>query len=631
MTLDHGPAQGVLSTSTADAAERSSRRHRAPRPARLLPAAITVGMLALAVRASVLRDAYFITDDYMLSSRAMENDLTFDYLTRVHTGHFEPIGFAVMWLLAHFAPLSWGWAATFLLAGQVLLSVLVWQLLVELFGHRYRILVPFTMFCFSPLTLAAFTWLSAGIIWLPLMISMAGMLRFHVRYIRSGRDRDAVISFAWFLVGLAAFEKILIFLPFLVAFTVALELSFGRRLRDVRDLVLRQWRIWTGYAVLTILYLGLYVRGSRASGASVGLEIPKASDLGDFIVQTLGRTFVPGLMGGPWDWARQSYGLAVVDSPRFFDWLAWSVFIAFIAGSILLRRYAGAYWASLVIYLGASMAIIAVGRVAYLGPVFALETRYLADAVIPAVVVVGACMMPLVGERDHLTPEGHRWTPQLKPRTVPALVLPILVIVVLSLNAIARYATYSSDNPTRAFVANVRESLEELPADAEIVDTWLPDNVLSPFFGEYNRASRFLAPLVDADTRAVLYERDSYTRPYVLAVDGRIVPMVVSTYATADPPGGVCRVQSGGRVQVPLTAEMYPWDWIVRIGYLSESDFTATVSFGGRSTEVPITRGLGGVYLTLPGDGRQLEITEIPPLANFCVGDVQVGTATAQP
>ena len=55
--------------------------------------------------------------DYMLSARAVENPLSWGYLTRVHTGHFEPIGFTVMWLLAHLAPLNWSVTVLVLIAG----------------------------------------------------------------------------------------------------------------------------------------------------------------------------------------------------------------------------------------------------------------------------------------------------------------------------------------------------------------------------------------------------------------------------------------------------------------------------------------------------------------------------------
>ena len=63
----------------------------------------------------------------MLTSRAVESPFGWDYLGRVHTGHFEPIGFAVMWALAHFAPLSWGAAVSVIMLGLLIVSVLVWR------------------------------------------------------------------------------------------------------------------------------------------------------------------------------------------------------------------------------------------------------------------------------------------------------------------------------------------------------------------------------------------------------------------------------------------------------------------------------------------------------------------------
>ena len=133
---------------------------------------LLVLVVSLVVRLNVLRDSYFITDDFMLTSRAMESPFGWDYLGRVHTGHFEPVGFAVMWVLAHVAPWSWGAAVSVILVGLLIVSVLVWRLLVELFGRRGLALVPFSLFCFSPLTLPATTWLSAAIIWIPLMASV---------------------------------------------------------------------------------------------------------------------------------------------------------------------------------------------------------------------------------------------------------------------------------------------------------------------------------------------------------------------------------------------------------------------------------------------------------------------------
>ena len=122
----------------------------------------------------------------MLTTRATENHFGWAYLTRVHTGHFEPDRLRVMWLLPIFAPLDWRWTVGVMIAGQ---AVLV-RHGVATARHPLRPAPRSScsrsaIFCFSPLTLPAFSWLSAAIIWLPLMIAVAGLLRQHTLYLRT--------------------------------------------------------------------------------------------------------------------------------------------------------------------------------------------------------------------------------------------------------------------------------------------------------------------------------------------------------------------------------------------------------------------------------------------------------------
>ncbi len=102
----------MTSTTTAsrsDAADATAHEeiHWLVRRPTLTAAALLI-VVQVAVRASLMRDSFFITDDFMLSTRAYESPLDLSYLTRVHTGHFEPVGFLWVWLIAHAAPLSWG-------------------------------------------------------------------------------------------------------------------------------------------------------------------------------------------------------------------------------------------------------------------------------------------------------------------------------------------------------------------------------------------------------------------------------------------------------------------------------------------------------------------------------------------
>lgn len=595
----------------------------------LRSAFLVITVLALAVRFSVLKDSSFITDDFMLSARAMESPLSWDYLTRVHTGHFEPIGFATMWLLAHFAPLSWGWTCVTLLAGQALLSVMVWKLLVELFDRKPLILVPYAVFSFTPLTLPAFTWLSAAIIWLPLMIAIAGAMRWHARFVRTGRTRDAVLAALWFTVGLASFEKIVVYLPFIVAFTVALRPDVPVRVGALARLALQTWKVWLGYLVASIAYLVLYIPGVQSIGNESPVTAPKAGPLSDFVFLSVFRTLIPGAFGGPWRWQPSSYALAIVDSPRAFDWACWILALAVVVGSLVLRRRVGRFWFALFVYLAGSIATIAAGRVAYGGAIVALETRYLADAAVPLVATFGACLLPLRGERSPWTPQQRRLLTVVPTQArYLGLASALALMVALSFHAMGGYAQYSTNNPSRAFVSNTKDSLARLPKDAQIYETAVPGQIIGPLFANYNLVSRYVSPLVSDAQRDQLYTRRAFTKPYVLNGAGSLVPMRVELASSSLPTPGSCRPVEGGEVDIPLQGALFEWGWAVRIGYLSDADATATVHLGDAEQDIQVTKGLSEVYVSLVGAGDSVRITGVPSGVNFCVGDVQVGQAT---
>lgn len=594
----------------------------------LRTAVIAITILTLAARVSVLKDSFFITDDFMLSARAMENDLSWAYLTRVHTGHFEPIGFATMWLLAHLAPLNWAATVLVILAGQLLLCRQVWLLLTELFGRRPLLLAPYTLFCVTPLTLPAFTWLAAAIIWLPLMIAITGALRWHARYVRSGRATDAGVAVAWFIVGLASFEKIVIFLPYVVVFTFAVAPRSKLTFRSMWLLARRTRWVWVGYLVASIGYLVLYIPGVRSSGNDSPVTAPGLGPLADFVFLSVARTFIPGTFGGPWNWQPTSYALAIVDSPRAFDWSLWIVAIAIVVGSLMLRTRVGRFWAGLLVYLLGSIATVAAGRVAFGGSIVALETRYLADAVVPLVIALGACLMPLVDEPTPWTPAGRRFRTLLsEPAALGVLLASMVAIVGLSFHAMGAYARYSTSNPARAFVTNTIDSLDQLPATAQIYDTEVPGDIIGPLFAQYNTASRYLAPLLP-DRKDELYTRRWFTSPYVLNPAGALVPMKINPVAVSEPRPNGCYPATGGTVRIPLTQTVYEWGWAVRIGYLADSPSEASVGLGADRQAIPITEGLGEIYLSLVGSGAELVIAELPPDVNFCIGDVQVGFPT---
>jgi hypothetical protein len=588
---------------------------------------LLVLVLTMAVRFNILRDSYFITDDFMLMSRAAESPLGWDYLTRVHTGHFEPVGFGVMWVLAHVAPWNWGAAMTLLLAGQLVVAVLVWRLLVELFGRRPLTLVPFGLYCLTPLTAPATTWLSAAIIWLPLMAAVAGGTLQHVRYVRSGHLRHAVGAVLWLLLGFLSFEKVLILLPYLVVLTFAVQPQARFTARSIARLAQRTWVVWAGYAVAATAYLVVYASSARQSEGSERLVAPSPGQLWDFTYLSIFRTFVPASLGGPWSWQPISYAGALVDSPRVFDWACWIAAAAMVTASLACRRHMSRHWLSLLTYLAGSMAALAAGRVAFGGSIVALETRYLADAAIPLVVAIGTALMPLRGEPEPWMPVVARLRRSLSATAVAGALAAVLVTVsALSLHAVNAYAARSAENPHRPFVESVRASLKSLPDGAEIYDTALPVDIVGPIFEEYNLVSRFVAPVLSEKERERVYTQREFTRPYYLDPTGRFQQMAVVGAESPTLPEGSCGWNArAGQVAIPLDSRAFPWQWAVRIGYLADKDTTARVVLGQAEQEVHLDEGLGEVFVTLVGGGNSVEIQGLDPAAHVCVGDVQVG------
>ncbi|HMM94505.1 hypothetical protein [Phycicoccus sp.] len=603
--------------------ERADRQWLLRDPLRTVFVLVTV--IALAVRFNVLRDSFFITDDFMLSSRAVESPFGWDYLGRVHTGHFEPVGFAVMWVLAHVAPWNWGAAVAVMLAGLLVVFLLVWSLLVELFGRRWTVLVPYGLFCFTPLTLPATTWLSAAILWVPLMASVAGTTKWHVRYLRTGRVRDAVVAVLFLALGLLSFEKTLVVLPYLVVLTFAVLPRSRVSLSGVRRVVRSRPTVWVLYAVLTGAYLVAYAVSLARDEGAESLYVPTAGQVWDFTYLSVFRTFVPSSFGGPWSWAPVGYGGAIVDSPRLFDWVALVVAALVITVTVALRRRMARHWAALGTYVVFGLAALAAGRVALGGAIMALETRYLGDAAVPLAVALGAALSPLRGEPD-------AWYPVPRPllelrrsaRRVGALSL--VAVLALSLYSMNAYASISSANPYRPFVESTAASMRTLPRDAQLYDTALPVDIVGPIFQEYNLVSRFIEPQITSANRRNLTPRPELTKPYILDASGHFVPMKVDGAASPAPLPGACGwVARNGTVTVPLGSDVFAWGWAVRIGYLADGDTTATVRLGTGTGTVHLREGLGEVYLPLVGSGPQVELQGMDPRVNVCVGDVQVG------
>lgn len=597
-------------------------------------AAMALVALQLLIRGTILADAYFVTDDFMLTTRALESDLGWDYLTRVHTGHFEPIPFLLYWLLAHFAPLSWPPVVALSIVGQLVLNVAMYLLLRLLFGARPLILVPYAVFLFAALTLPSFLWFAASVITLSLQISLTLALYWHVKYTRDRRFRHALAATLALIFGLLCFEKAVLFVPFVFVLTAAYWPARSW-LRGFVQATGRLWPVWLMYTAVIAGYLAVYLPHARDADPTSRLFLPSVPVLWDFTYYSVFRAFIPGVLGGPWHWWPIGHGGALADSPRILEWASWAAALTTVLVTLALRRRAGRAWFALLVYLLGSISSLGFTRVPLIGSVLGLQTRYVADVLVPFTVVLAAVLIPLVGETDpwHVPEPLARWLAANRGQVVAAVAGATAVVVASSLWSGWQFADIATSDPSRQYVANARASLDTLPPGAEIYDAPLGnDGIVGPLFGVYNTSSRFLAPLVDAKTRREMYTRRTYTMPYLLDDQGRLRPMTVVGAESSPGPLVGCgwKIESpGGRV--PLRSSVFDYAWAMRIGYIASEATDILVGFGDVVVPVHLERGLNQIIFPVVAGGESVLIFGLPGGMVLCVGDIQIGNPVAVP
>ena len=210
---------------------------------------------------------------------------------------------------------------------QVWLGVLFYRLLVELFGARAAILVPFAVFAFSPITLPAFLWWAAALNQLPQQIAMVGVLLLHVQYLRSGRVRRGAAAVLALAGGLLFSEKTLLAVPLVVAVTYAYAAG-GAPWPRLRQVWHEHRRVWGAYLLLCVPYTIYYVVAVPNPGRS-GAKGGQLAALGATAVRD---GIFPGLLGGPWTWHPIGFAGALAAPGPIATFVSAVVVVAVIIG-----------------------------------------------------------------------------------------------------------------------------------------------------------------------------------------------------------------------------------------------------------------------------------------------------------
>ncbi|WP_182375961.1 hypothetical protein [Nocardioides sp. WS12] len=545
-------------------------------------AALAVLLTMVVSRWILLGESFFNQDDFYLSGRAYDADLTLEFLVRDTAGHVNPLQQLAYWLLAHLAPYDWGLVAAFVLVLQTATTVVMWLLLTRLLGERWSRVVLLAVFAWAPITLATTLWWSAAMgLWPHLLCSLLAVW-FLVRW-HQGDARGVTSVLAIVLtttVGLLWHERAVLIVPVLFGVAVCLcDESIGwRRLRAA---TIRYRWLW---AWLVLLLAGFLV----AHGLLTDVEGGESTfrEQAGVTWSFLGKNVVPGFFGGPW--AGELEGGAV----RPATWVVvMSAGLALVVAALLVLRGGPARrWALVVLsgYVVADLALLISGRAGF-GAIIGLDPRYSSD-VIHAAVLCAA--LALRGGPDWL---ALRWAAQSTRRQTIAVTALIGAYGVAACLGTALLVPHFQNTEDRSFVANLRADLAADPTQV-IFDDLAPADVVLPLVGDDSRLSRVFGQLPEHPA----FDEPS-ARMRVVGEDGHLKPTVFAGSVPAVPgPDGECGHEVGARdVAVPFRLPV-EGRVLIRIAYFASNESTVAVAAGDWEASFLARRGPNEMWLVLP-------------------------------
>jgi hypothetical protein len=573
----------------------------------------------LLIRAVVFGSAYFLQDDFVFQGQAARRGVfTTDYLLHIHSDHLMPAGYLVAGLAEWISPLNYWVVLATLLPMQAVASFLTLRLLVSLFGARWLVLVPVTLALFSPLTLTSSTWWAAALNLLPVQACGAAAAWAGLTLLRTGRIRWGLAALLALMVGLT-FDNKAALIP-LVVFVVVWVATPGTDglARSAWTTIRRFWLLWLSAVGILAGWMAIYLSLSDPAirDVSESTEVVRTAAI------TLVQGFVPASLGGPLVWSSvPGSGGAYASPPLWFTVVSIHVLAALVVVGWLNTAHARRAWVGLTTYVACDLIVLALGR-SGLVETIGLNLRYTADAMLLLAVAVGATFMPPRGE-----PEGQRATTlrrvvERRPRLTRVLALAVLYgYLAVSVVSHVSILGHLADNDGREWLANVRDSVEEVGGSVAVLDTGVPDFIYWGLGYPYNQLSWILAPIDGVKVEPVV---DQLTR---FDDTGRLRDAVLEGTASRPGPDGSCGWSVGpGGTRVWLAEPKFPWRYVMRVGYFTSEDTTVVARFGeGDPVEIPfVGGGLQEVFVDLEGGDRFVTFEEPEGGVTVCL-DVEIG------
>lgn len=580
-------------------------------------AAAAAVVLAVMVgwRAVLLAGSFFNQDDYYLSGRAYDADLTWGYLLSDTAGHVNPMQQLVYWLVAHGAAYDWGVVAGFVLALQLVATVLMWHVLTRLLPGRWVRVPLLAAFAWSPLSLMTTLWWSAAMgLWPHLVCSLLAVL-FLLRE-REGVGRrwvNVAVMVAATVMGLAWHERSVLIAPVLFAVAVAVcdDAVGWRRLSAV---LRRYWPLWTAMVALLAGYLVAHGRLTTVQGGSTDVSQSLA-----IAWAFVGQNVLPGVASGPWGATLR--GGAV--EPYLWVTIVSGVLTLVVVGLLLwrggpARRWALAFFAA---YVLADLALVLAGRGGF-GRLIGLDPRYSSDVIQVAVLSVALAVRGAPAGFGFSLPRRLPWR---RARTLVLVGATALYLYGAAFGS-ASLVPHFQNTDDRAYLTNLRGDLAADPNQV-LLDALAPADIVLPLVGDDSLLSAVLSPLREAP----VFDSPS-PRMRVVGPDGHLQRVVLAGTIAARPgPVYGCGYAVKRRAtRVPLAVEI-SGRVVVHLSYFTDTESTVEVRAGSWTSAFLARVGPNELWFAVPDQGtgvRALKL-HVDGEATVCVTALEAGLPKA--
>ena len=600
---------------------------------------VTLSALALIIAqisliTYVLNRGFFQQDDFAIAGLAAQ-PFSLHLLFQNYYGHLMPGVFALAWTSVHVDGYDWGLWAGSLVALRALAGLALLRALRTLFGDRMALLLPLGVFLFTPIALTDLSWWAIGCQSVPVQLALAMAVDQHVRYIRTGRIRNAVFAALWVLFGLAFNEKAVAIPVLLFALTSAFLVPGGWP-QAMLSTLRRHWVAWALYGAAIAGEIVVYALSLQKSQNQV--KVPLSSSALTFASHLLLDTFVPTVFGGPWHWtvplgtSRSWALLATASPPSGLLGLSWALAAFVITASLVYRRRAWPAWVILVGWLVVVDVVpVMLGRPAVDGTVLATLTYYVSDAMPVLAICLALAFLPLRDEQH-----AYRTTPLRGwPRRAVAGTAAVLFAASAVWSAVAYRGELHPQN-TRSYLATASAALVGVPPDTVIYSSPIPTQMAWVLLSKLTGVQNALAPLVNqvpsTQFRWTTSPSGKITSFMIFDAQGRLRPAVIQGPHTLPFRHPADCVLTTAGTQLPLTGTVYPVPVVMQIGYYAARATTVTITFGGHQSRLTFPASkLAYAYLPLQGPGSTVAITPVTSDPQVCIGTITVGNVQASP